>query len=149
MRMSWARRVVVAAMLVTTAIAVLTLWVLATGSKKDAGPEAAERAGGVCVLNGPWKFAVGDDARWSEVDFDDAKWERVDLTAPVGAHDGDVGIAGYVNGWGLRGHPGYVGYAWYRMRLDGECGHVGAEALVGPAAVDSAYEIFVDGIRVG
>ena len=147
--MNSARRVVAAGIVATVAIAVVTIGVLATGGKKEARPEAAERARGVTVLNGPWRFAAGDDARWSEVGFDDAKWETVDLTAPLGARDGDVGISGYVNGWGLRGHAGYVGYAWYRMRVEGACERVRCEAMVGPAAVDSAYEIFADGALIG
>jgi hypothetical protein len=149
MKLSGARRIVAAGIVATVLIACATVWVLATGSNAGTGPESVERESGVRVLNGPWKFAVGDDVRWSEVGLDDSKWETVDLTAPVGAHDGDVGISGYVNGWGLRGHAGYVGYAWYRMRIVDECESAKCEAMVGPAAVDSAYEIFVDGKLVG
>ena len=58
------------------------------------------------VLNGPWKFHVGDDPRWAEPGFADADWEAVDLTPPPGAHDADVGLTGYVPGWTARGHPG-------------------------------------------
>src|SRR5579872_1283872 len=48
------------------------------------------------ALDGPWKFHVGDNARWSAPDFDDSAWELVDLTPPAGAHDDDVGLTGYV-----------------------------------------------------
>ena len=41
----------------------------------------------VVALNGPWRFHVGDDARWADPDFDDSAWETVDLTPPAGAHD--------------------------------------------------------------
>jgi hypothetical protein len=143
------RRIVAAGIVTTLAIAVVTLWVLATGARKDAGPEAVERSGGVKVLSEPWRFSIGDDGRWAEVAFDDADWETVDLTAPVGARDGDVGISGYVNGWGSRAHAGYVGYAWYRMRIAEACERVKCEAMAGPVAVDSAYQVFVDGKLVG
>jgi hypothetical protein len=149
MKVNGARRIVAAGIVATVLMAGATVWVLATGAKIEDGPEWVERESGVRVLNGPWKFAVGDDVRWSEVGLDDAKWETVDLTAPVGAHDGDVGISGYVDGWGLRGHAGYVGYAWYRMGVAGECESAKCEAMVGPSAADSAYEIFVDDVRVG
>src|ERR1700733_14254421 len=55
-------------------------------------------------LNGPWQFQVGDDPHWSSPDFDDRSWEAVDLTPAPGAHDGDVGLPGYVSGWSRRGH---------------------------------------------
>src|ERR1700754_4902997 len=68
-------------------------------------------------LNGPWQFHVGDDPRWSSPGFDDSSWETVDLTPAPGAHDGDVGLPGYVSGWSRRGHAGYTGYAWYRINV--------------------------------
>src|SRR5690242_7022382 len=67
------------------------------------------------ALNGPWKFRTGDDARWADPDFDDSGWQSVDLTPAAGAHDPDVGLTDYVPGWMERGHPGYHGFAWYRL----------------------------------
>lgn len=101
----------------------------------------------VVQLNGPWKFHVGDSLKWAAPGFDDSAWETVDLTPPAGAHDGDVGISGYVPGWSARGHPGYTGYAWYRLRVelpasDADAGHI---LLAGPAALDDAYQLFVEG----
>lgn len=97
-------------------------------------------------LDGPWKFHTGDDPRWSEPGFDDSAWESMDLSAPPDANDGDVGITPYTSGWTAKGHPGYQGYAWYRLHtavlpLAGE-----SLALLGPWAVDSAYQVYVDGI---
>jgi len=45
------------------------------------------------------------------------------MTASPGSHDGDVGLPDYVGGWMAHGHPGYHGYAWYRLivRPDGTC----------------------------
>jgi hypothetical protein len=143
------RRVVAVGILATVVIAVGTVWVLATGARTEEGPEAVERGRGVVKLDTAWRFSVGDDARWADVDFDDRSWEVVYLTAAPGARDLDVGISGYVEGWARRGHAGYVGYAWYRRRLGNICEAVKCEAMVGPAAVDSAYEIFVDGVGVG
>ena len=76
-------------------------------------------------LYGPWKFTVGDSPidpktgqpLWAEPDFDDSKWETVDLTPKDGAVDPIAGISGYVPGWTAKGHPGYLGYAWYRIRV--------------------------------
>lgn len=71
----------------------------------------------VVTLNGPWRFHTGDAPAWADPAFDDSGWESVDLTAPPGAHDPDVGLSGYVPGWSARGHAGYKGYAWYRLRF--------------------------------
>lgn len=100
-------------------------------------------------LNGPWKFHIGDDARWANPDFDDSAWETVDLTPPANAHDGDVGLTGNVPGWQTRGHRGYSGYAWYRMRIAVEAPPGEGLALVGPPYVDSAYQVYANGRLLG
>src|SRR5579864_1020546 len=101
------------------------------------------------MLNGPWRFHAGDDPGWANPDFDDSAWEHVDLTAQSGAHDNDVGLTRYVPGWGARGHKGYSGYAWYRLRVSVTASGEEELALAGPPAVDSAYEVFVNGQPVG
>jgi hypothetical protein len=101
------------------------------------------------TLNGPWRFHTGDDPRWSDPQVDDSTWENVDLTPPPGANDGDVGLTGYVPGWTAKGHPGYQGYAWYRIGLSVMPPTGKALALLGPWAVDSAYQLYVNGRLLG
>ncbi len=103
----------------------------------------------VIPLNGPWRFHTGDDIQWAASAFDDAAWEIVDLTAPVGAHDPDVGLTGYVDGWGKRGHAGYWGFAWYRMRVAANAPPGDTLALSGPLEVNDAYEVYIDGQLAG
>ncbi|WP_228412837.1 hypothetical protein [Chryseobacterium sp. G0162] len=103
----------------------------------------------IITLNGPWKFRTGDQMEWVAHDFDDSEWETVDLTAPIGAHDGDVGLSGYVSGWTHRGHSGYSGYAWYRMKVSLKQVKGNILALAGPPAVDDAYQLFVNGVLLG
>jgi hypothetical protein len=100
-------------------------------------------------LNGPWKFHLGDNPSWADPELDDSKWESVDLTAPPGAHDSDVGLTGYVPGWGARGHAGYTGYAWYRLHIAVDNPDQFALSLAGPPAVDSAYQVFLNGALLG
>lgn len=100
-------------------------------------------------LNGPWRFHVGDDDRWSSPDFDDSAWEVADLTPASGAHDGDVGLPGYVTGWNQRGHARYTGYAWYRMKVAVDSSKGTALALTAPTLVDSTYQLYVDGKLLG
>ncbi|SHM54380.1 glycoside hydrolase [Mucilaginibacter sp. OK098] len=97
------------------------------------------------TLNGPWKFKTGDNQQWANPNFDDSHWETVDLTAPAGAHDGDVGLTGYVPGWAAKGHGTYAGYAWYRIHISLDSLSGNTLALAGPPAVDDAYQIFING----
>ncbi len=107
-------------------------------------------------LYGPWKFTTGDSPidpktrqpLWAHPAFNDSHWENVDLTPASGAQNPITGTAGYVPGWTQRGHPGYWGYAWYRIRV-----HTDAEpgirfALAGPS-IDDAYQLYDNGILSG
>ncbi|MGA9852804.1 MAG: glycoside hydrolase [Gammaproteobacteria bacterium] len=101
------------------------------------------------TLNGPWLFHVGDNARWADSEFDDSGWEHMDLSAAPGATDGDVGLPNYAQGWSAKGHPGYYGYAWYRIHLNVRPPVGKSLALLGPWAVDSAYQVYENGRLLG
>jgi hypothetical protein len=110
----------------------------------------------VVPLYGPWKFKVGDSPvdpatnspLWAEPGFDDSHWETVDLT-PQGVLDPLGGFSDYVKGWTARGHAGYSGYAWYRIRVQVAAQPGEKLALAGPSYVDDAYQVFSDGTLVG
>jgi hypothetical protein len=111
----------------------------------------------VVALNGPWKFQIGDSPIdsatnipvWAQPSFDDSKWETVDLTPASGSFDPISGTSGYVPGWTAKGHHGYWGYAWYRIRIQLETRQDAKLALAGPADVDDAFQIFDNGEMVG
>ncbi len=107
----------------------------------------------IAPLNGPWKFHTGDNPAWADPNFDDATWETVDLTPKQGSFDPTVGFSGYVPGWTAKGHPGYWGWAWYRIRVktNARPGEKLAQklAVLGPADVDDAYQVFADGRLLG
>jgi hypothetical protein len=68
------------------------------------GPAAspiAAQVHGTMVLDGPWRFQVGDDPRWADPSFDDSNWQTLSLDKPLI----DQGI------------DSYSGYAWYRVRV--------------------------------
>ncbi|HEY1447522.1 MAG TPA: hypothetical protein VGF33_03225 [Caulobacteraceae bacterium] len=102
----------------------------------------------VISLSGPWKFRTGDDYRWSDPRWDDSTWESAGLASPQGSHDADIGLTGYVPGWGARGHPGYAGFAWYRLRVALGGADSAPLAIAGPTIVDGAYQVFIDGTYV-
>ncbi len=100
-------------------------------------------------LFGPWKFHVGDDRRFADPEFADSDWQTLSLRPEEGAHDGDVGLSGYVAGWSSQGHAGYVGVAWYRIEIDLTGMNTRQLAFLGPPMVDGNYAIFVNGHLAG
>ncbi|SFS13889.1 hypothetical protein SAMN05216570_2966 [Dyella sp. OK004] len=121
-----------------------TIAVLAIGGRPD--PSALRAA--APLLDGAWRFHIGDDPHWADADVDDSGWETMDLSAPASSHDGDVGLPNYVGGWMVHGHPGYQGYAWYRRTVTVPAGNRAWDVL-GPTAVDDGYELYWNGVRLG
>ncbi|HEX4020894.1 MAG TPA: SpoIIE family protein phosphatase [Acidobacteriaceae bacterium] len=103
----------------------------------------------IIALNGPWKFHIGDNPQWADPNFDDSQWETVDLTPKTGSFDPTAGFSGYVPGWTAKGHPGYWGYAWYRIRVRVDARPGQKLALAGSANVDDAYQFFTNGVLLG
>ncbi len=105
-----------------------------------------------------WKFCVGDSPwnpatrapLWADADFDDSAWETLTLwpnnwTDYPGARE-----HAYIPGWTARGHAGYWGYAWYRVRVVVRL-HTQAQwlAIAPPDRVEDAYQLFLNGTLVG
>jgi hypothetical protein len=111
----------------------------------------------VAALYGPWRFTVGDspvDPRtggplWAEPDFDDSRWETVDLSGQTQSIDPIIGTPDYVPGWTAKGHPGYWGYAWYRIRVQIDSRPDLGLAIAGPSDVDDVYQFFDNGTLRG
>ncbi len=129
----------------------LLLWfsrgaLMAQGTDASTVPVALGQS--VVALTGPWKFHIGDDPNWADPNYDDSQWETVDLTPTRQTTVPGVPIPGFVTGWQARGHRGYSGYAWYRMRV-----HItGADdslTLLGPEWFDSAFQVSANGRLVG
>ena len=56
---------------------------------------------GVIQLDGPWRFQMGDDPRWSDPGLDDSSWPAVVLGKSLAE----------------QGFESYAGYAWYRLEI--------------------------------
>jgi hypothetical protein len=134
----------------------------AAASAAGAAPEVA--AGGQIVfgnsampLYGPWKFHIGDSPvdpsgnalLWAQAGFDDSAWETVSLKPRRGWVDPYNGDPRYVPGWTANGHPGYMGYAWYRLRVPATAKQGARLALTCPVYVDDGYQVFGNGELLG
>ena len=145
----------------SVALAGSAAWSCAQAPPRHADETARVKLGQSTVaLNGPWKFHIGDSPDdqaaqgagrriWAQPDFDDSKWETVDLSSGAGHSDPISGMSGYAPGWTMRGHPGYWGYAWYRIRVQLDAMQGEKLALSGPADVDDVYQAFANGILLG
>jgi hypothetical protein len=102
----------------------------------------------VIALYGPWKFRVGDNPRWADPGYDDSQWEAVDLRPTPQTTLRGLPIPGFVTGWEARGHPGYAGYAWYRMRVR-ISGANGPLEMLAPAWFDGGFQLYVNGHLAG
>ena len=112
-------------------------------------PAIATTGRAVTILNGPWRFQIGDDARWADPEFNDSTWEaytidpiHVPLTLLEVIENAPLA------GWQGHGHSGYVGYGWYRISVDPPSAR-DALAILMPRRVDDAYEIYVNGKQIG
>jgi hypothetical protein len=138
------RRVAAGIVIATLLLFAIVSADLATGGRPD--PPAARAA--ATLLDGAWRFHVGDDPHWASPNTNDGGWETVDMTAPKGSHDGDVGLPDYVAGWMAHGHAGYYGYAWYRRTVDVPATRARWDVL-GPTLVEHGYEIYWNGQLLG
>ncbi len=86
-----------------------------------------------------WRFQPGDDMRWAGPDFDDSDWREVRIPTGFGRFDAEAEIA------------------WYRLEIQiGPSGRGPApeeladlRLAITIGKVDSAYEIFANGVRLG
>lgn len=138
------RRLTSVIVIATLVILLLMIADLAIGGRRD--PPSLRAASS--LLDGPWRFHTGDDARWASPSIDDRAWETIDLRAPPDSHDGDVGLPDYVTGWRAHGHPDYHGYAWYRRTVDIPAGKTSWDVL-GPTLVEDGYELYWNGRLLG
>jgi diguanylate cyclase (GGDEF)-like protein len=83
-------------------------------------------------LAGLWAFHPGDDPTWAQPAFDDTSWTRIRVPGS----------------WRRQGFDRVTGLAWYRLRVPSQWP---ADEVLGVTLgkIDSAYEVFVGGRRLG
>ena len=93
--------------------------------------KAQDPGKGFVEIGGDWRFHTGDDLQWAQPGYDDSGWEllRGDKT------------------WGAQTHPSYVGFAWYRKRI--EITPAGGKIALLVRPVDDIYELYWNGEKIG
>ena len=150
------------ALLLFFAVPIMSLAQTAAATAAEAAPEVVAPGqivfgGSDMPLYGPWKFHVGDSPLdplthaplWAQPGFDDSAWETVSLKPRGGWVDPYNGDSRYIPGWTANGHPGYMGYAWYRLRVPGTAKKGARLALTCPIYVDDGYQVFGNGELLG
>ena len=92
---------------------------------------------GIAQLDGPWKFQIGDDPRWSDPDFDDSSWPAVTLGRTLSE----------------QGFETYAGYGWYRLHVRAKelpvnSGDQALQMLVTSFSVGQ-LAVYINGVEVG
>jgi hypothetical protein len=109
----------------------------APASNSQAANAAPSALHGVVQLDGPWRFQMGDDPRWADPSIDDSGW----LTVVLGKTLAEQGF------------ETYAGYAWYRMRIQPQQLHLGADPgplhLLVTSHTIGQLSVYVNGVEVG
>ncbi len=103
-----------------------------------AAPPPVLRA--IVRLDGPWRFAIGDDPRWADPGYDDSAWPTIDVSQSAST----------------QGIDSYSGFAWYRIKVDAvQLAAVSATSggqplvlLVTPNSVGQ-IAVYINGIETG
>ena len=89
---------------------------------------------GIVILDGPWRFHLGDDPSWAAPGFDDSGWEKITANRP----------------WGEQGHARSTGFAWYRCSIALTPAHgIAPQFSLLLSDVQDAYEIYWNGVLIG
>jgi sialate O-acetylesterase len=93
-----------------------------------------ERWKKILDLEGRWKFAIGDNKKWSAPSFNDHDWEDIDVPS----------------NWEDEGFNGYNGYAWYRITFDGsELQNKSSSFHLFLGYIDDVDEVYLNGQKIG
>lgn len=86
------------------------------------------------MLDGSWKFQIGDNPEWANAEYDDSEWETINVPST----------------WEDQGFFGYDGFAWYRKDFnlkDKELKNKDLYVTLG--YIDDADQVYINGKLVG
>jgi Beta-galactosidase/beta-glucuronidase len=84
-------------------------------------------------LRGFWKFTIGDDMKWAQMNYDDKGWDEIRVPSA----------------WENEGYHGYDGYAWYRKKVYISSEFQSRQILFDLGRVDDIDEVYFNGTMIG
>ena len=87
----------------------------------------------VVVLNGYWKFNIGDDTAWINPDFNDSEWDSLKVPGT----------------WEDQGYISYKGYAWYRKKFYIPKKENNDELILDIGKISDANQVYFNGKLIG
>lgn len=87
----------------------------------------------VADLKGLWKFSIGNNEKWSSIDYNDSGWENIQ--AP--------------SAWEKQGFYGYNGYAFYRKEVVIPSNFEGQTFIIRLGYIDDVDETYFNGVVIG
>ncbi len=116
----------------------VALFFMLAAAPAGAAPREWADPGRTLDLAGLWRFNTGDDLAWASPDLADSDWRQVRIPTGFGRRDARGSIAWYRLEVRVGGPEGLSLEDWQALRLGVKIGKV-----------DSAYEIFAGGVRLG
>jgi hypothetical protein len=84
-------------------------------------------------LEGDWKFSIGDDLSWAELNYNDKDWTEIKVPSS----------------WEEEGFHGYNGYAWYRKNFKLPYDYDGSNLYLHLGYIDDVDEVYINGKLIG
>ena len=85
------------------------------------------------LLPNHWKFKLGDNLNWKEVDFNDSNWDTI--------RSGES--------WETQGFANRDGFAWYRMQISLPENITNTDLTLDLGFIDDADQVFINGELIG
>jgi sialate O-acetylesterase len=121
--------------IVLTSMILLVSLFLLTGcfEYRSPSPPPHSDADEILGLSGQWKFTIGDDIKWSKVDYDDSEWEMIEVPSS----------------WENQGFHGYDGFAWYRKTFTFPQNESEENIYLHLGYIDDIDEVYFNGQLIG
>lgn len=84
-------------------------------------------------LEGTWKFEIGDDVEYKEIDYDDSDWQKVNVPGS----------------WANYGYKDYDGFGWYRLEFFMPSKFKNEKMVLVLGKIDDLDEAYINGKLVG
>ncbi len=87
----------------------------------------------IADLNGEWKFSIGDNLEWSNINFNDEDWNEIRVPGS----------------WESQGYYGYDGIAWYRKKVNVPSEFNNQNLYLDLGYIDDVDEVYLNGVKIG